>query len=185
MEVNKTLEKVIDAVEEAIRPIIKKGEAMTAAELEWLTKSVCLIETIKKIQQTENEKTNGYQDSYSENSFGDNSYRRGRSAVTGRYVSRDSGGSGHSGYYNEVYDAYRNGAEVPIHQYDIGNNAGGYYRNYGDSSRRYYGSGNAGNYSGHSKHDRMIAALETMQDNAKTEHERQFVQEWLNRAKYQ
>lgn len=180
MEMNKTLEKVIDAVEEAIKPIIKKGEAMTAAELESLTKSICLIEKIKTIQQMDTDKMNGYENGYSENHYSEqnNSYRRGRSPITGRYVSRDNGVS-NNGYYYDVYDAYYN-SESPT-QYDNGNSSR-YYRDYENSTRRY---NDANNYSGHSKHDRMIAALETMQDNAKTEHERQFVQEWLNRAKYQ
>lgn len=81
---HKTLEKIQDAVEEAIRPIIAKGANMNAAELDVLTKAVC---TIEKINQMEN----GSDEEYSRGrSFDDgNSYRRGRSATTGRYVSRD------------------------------------------------------------------------------------------------
>lgn len=51
--------------------------------------------------------------------------------------------------------------------------------NEGYSSRRFYD-----NYSGHSKRDRMIAALEEIYDNAQTDHERQFVKEWLDRIDY-
>ena len=84
MSTSKMLEKINDAVEEAIRPILGKGAAMTAAELDVLTKAVCTIEKIKQIEDAEN--------SYSDNSYGDggNSYRRGRSTTTGRYISRDA-----------------------------------------------------------------------------------------------
>lgn len=78
MSLNKTLEKINDAVEEAIRPIISKGAAMTAAELDVLTKAVCTIEKIKQIENDEY----GYD--------AEHSYRRGRSPMTGRYVSRDA-----------------------------------------------------------------------------------------------
>ena len=47
------LEKIRDSIEEAIKPILKKGEAMTPADLESLTKAVCLIEKIKYIEQCE------------------------------------------------------------------------------------------------------------------------------------
>ena len=89
MGTNKILEKINDAVEEAIRPIISKGASMTAAELDVLTKAVCTIEKIKQIEDGGNSYDN-YSRSY--NSYDDdgNSYRRGRSAVTGRYVSRDA-----------------------------------------------------------------------------------------------
>lgn len=89
MGTNKILEKINDAVEEAIRPIISKGASMTAAELDVLTKAVCTIEKIKQIEDGGNSYDN-YSRSY--NSYDDdgNSYRRSRSAVTGRYVSRDA-----------------------------------------------------------------------------------------------
>ena len=99
---------------------------MSPAELELLSKSICVIEKIKNIQQQGG-------DDYSENS-----YRRGRSRTTGRFVSRDSG----------------------------------------NSSRRYYDSSG---YSGHSIKDRMVAGLEEMFDEAQSEHEKQVVQDWINR----
>jgi hypothetical protein len=45
------LDKIRDSIEEAIKPILKKGEAMTPADLESLTKAVCVIEKIKQIEQ--------------------------------------------------------------------------------------------------------------------------------------
>ena len=105
MSINKTLEKINDAIEEAIRPIIGKGANMSAAELDVLTKAVCTIEKIKQIENGES-----YAD-YSRNSYdsgrNDNhSYERGRSATTGRYVSRDDGYSSRR-YYDG--DNPRNG----------------------------------------------------------------------------
>ena len=92
MSTNKTLDKIQDAVEEAIRPIIAKGANINAAELDILTKAVCTIEKIQQIQ--DGFKTdNGIFDDYSRNrSYDDegNSYRRGRSSITGRYISRDA-----------------------------------------------------------------------------------------------
>lgn len=73
MSTTKTLEKIQDALEEAIRPIIAKGANMNAGELDVLTKAVCTIEKIKQLENCED----GY------------SYERGRSPITGRYVSRD------------------------------------------------------------------------------------------------
>lgn len=87
MSSNKMLEKINDAVEEAIRPIIAKGANMNAAELEVLTKAVCTIEKIKQIENDDNgysEYSRGYNEPMG------NSYRRGRSMTTGRYVSRDA-----------------------------------------------------------------------------------------------
>lgn len=110
MSKNKTLEKINDAIEEAIRPIIGKGAAMNAAELDVLTKAVCTIEKIKQIEDDE------HYAEYSRNSYNsgniirpyedDNSYRRGRNAATGRYVSRDDGYSTRRYYDGE---APRNG----------------------------------------------------------------------------
>ena len=56
-------------------------------------------------------------------------------------------------------------------------NSGRYYRD-GDSSRRYNDSSG---YSGHSIKDRMISRLEEMFDEAQSEHEKQIVQEWIDR----
>lgn len=76
-----------------------------------------------------------YHDSYGyDESYHGDSYRRGRSPVTGRYISR-----------GEDHMSYRDG------------------------------------YSGHSIKDRMVARLEDMMDEAKTDHERQTVSEWINR----
>lgn len=149
----KILEKINDALEEAIKPIVNKGASMTAAELEVLTKAVCTIEKIKQIEDADNYaeySRNSYNGYAPNNSYGSdennsydsgNSYRRGRSATTGRYVSRDS---------------------APHIE--------------GYSSRRFYDG-----YSGHSIKDRMIAQLEKMYDEAQTEHERQILNDEIRR----
>ncbi len=145
MDSNKLLDKINDSIEDAIKPILGKGAAMTPADLESLTKAVCILEKIKTI-----ENGNSYDDSYSENY----SYRRGRSAITGRYVSRDA-----MPYHDDYHDG-------------------------GNSSRRYYdGNSNHNGYSGHSIKDRMIDRLERMFDEAQNEHERQTVNEWINRLR--
>ena len=97
MSTSKMLEKINDAIEEAIRPILSKGAAMTAAELDVLTKAVCALEKVKQIEDSEN--YGGY--SYNDES---NSYRRGRSATTGRYVSRDAAPHFDGGTSRRFYD---------------------------------------------------------------------------------
>ena len=145
------MEKAVDALEDNVKQITRK-ESMTPAELEHLSKSICIIEKIKNIQQQGG-------DDYSENS-----YRRGRSRTTGRFVSRDDGSS--QGYYDN--NAFDGGS----------NNSSRNYRDSGNSSRRYYDSSG---YSGHSIKDRMVARLEEMFDEAQSEHEKQVVQDWINR----
>ena len=162
METNRAIAKAKEKAEDLIRDITRK-EHISPAELEAVMKSVCLI---MKVEASEGGNGSDYDDGYSERGMSRNSYRnemyspmgydeasyrRGRSPITGQYVSRDGGG---------------------------GTSSRGSY----DSSHRYYdgGSRNSG-YSGHSKRDRMIAALEEMYDNAQTNHEREFVQEWLER----
>lgn len=144
---HKTLEKIQDAVEEAIRPIIAKGSSMTAAELDVLTKAVCTIEKINQIETDQSEYSRGA------NSYDDgNSYRRGRSATTGRYVSRD--------------------AMPPQMPHADGYSSRRFYD--GDAVR-------SGGYSGHSIKDRMVSQLEKMYDEAQTDHERQVVNAWIRR----
>ena len=166
MDNDKTLEKIRDSVEDAIRPLLKKGEAMTPADLESLTKAVCIIEKIKRIEDGDFDQSysmNGYSENnpYDDNG---NSYRRGRSSVTGRYVSRDA-------YHDGDSYGYHDGASTRRY-YD------------GGSSTRYYGGNSMSrDYSGHSIQDRMVDRLERMIDEAQSEHERQTVKEWINRLR--
>lgn len=177
MSTNKILDKINDAVEDAIRPIIAKGASMTAAELDVLTKAVCTIEKIKQIEGSSGNYDDGNSfDEYLRNSYNSyddgNSYRRGRSPITGRYVSRDA-----MPYHDDYHDG-GNSNRV----YHDGGASNTYHA--GTNSRRYYDGGSAHNgYSGHSIKDRMIDRLERMFDEAQNEHERQTVNEWINRLR--
>ena len=128
-----------ETIEDVIKGITSKND-ISPAQLEHLSKAVCIIEKLKSLEQQENENS-------------ENSYRRGRSRTTGRYMSRDNS----QGYYD---------------------NSGRHYQDSGNSSRRYNDSSG---YSGHSIKDRMIAKLEEMLDETKTQHEEQFINEWLDR----
>lgn len=165
MESNKLLEKINDSIEEAIKPILKKGESMTPADLESLTKAVCIVEKIKRIEEG-----NSYDDGYSDNGYSytdnGNSYRRGRSATTGRFVSRDSMPS----HDDRSYGYHDGGVSNTYHA--------------GTTPRRYYDGGSMHNgYSGHSRNDMTIYHIENLIDAAQTEQERQFLSEWLRRVK--
>ena len=161
MESNKLLEKINDSIEDAIKPILKKGESMTPADLDNLTKAVCIVEKIKRIEDG-----NSFDDEdYSDDGY---SYRRGRSPITGRYVSRDSMPNDRHYDYHDIGHTMHS-----ARAYDSG-----------ASTRRYYdGSSNHSGYSGHSRHDMTIYHIENLIDAAQTEQERQFLSEWLRRVK--
>lgn len=89
------------------------------------------------------------------------SYRMGRDADTGRYMSRDYGG----GYYDMRNGSYGNDPYMRES-----------YRR-GSYGRESFERG----YSGHSIKDRMVSQLEAMYDEAQTDHERQMVDEWIKR----
>ena len=159
MDSNKFLEKISDSIEDAIKPIIAKGAAMTPADLENIAKAVCIVEKISRIEDGNSYDDGGFSEngySYNDNS---NSYRRGRSPYTGRFVSRDT---------------------MPYH--DDGGNSGRYY-NVGNSSRSYGGGNMSRNYSGHSRNDMTIYHIENLMDAAQTEQERHYLSEWLRRVK--
>ena len=87
---NRILEKAVDALEDNVKQITRK-DTMTPAELEHLSKSICTIERIKNIQR----------DTGDDYESSENSYRRGRSRTTGQFVSRDgSGNSNYRGYHD-------------------------------------------------------------------------------------
>lgn len=85
------------------------------------------------------------------------STRRGRDAMTGRYVSRDNMSRG----------SYDNMGVNSFGSYD-GSYEGTYRGSYADG------------YSGHQK---MIQHLERMYDEAEDEKERQMISEWMRKAK--
>ena len=136
-----TLEEIRESVEEAIKPILKQGGSITPPDLENLTKAVCILEKIKRIEDSETYDDSGYSAT--------GSYNRSMKSMARDRASRNNG------YYE---------GNVSSHRYYDGD------------------SGNSG-YSGHSIQDRMIDQLERMIDEAKTEHERQTVQDWIRRLK--
>lgn len=127
---------------------INNSGTLNPQDVKTVTDAVCLMLKVNELEEWEN----GGEYSYDNGGY---STRRGRSATTGRYVSRDRGPM--MPYQNE---SYSNESYLP--------------------RRSYRGSYDQG-YSGHSIKDRMISALEGMYDEAKTEHERQMVDEWINR----
>lgn len=150
-ELNKSLESLKDLLNEEIRKVTKKGD-ITPTELENMTKTLCLIEKIKMVEDGHDYWDNGEPGMsgrhYPMRSYGIPDWRYDgmsgtrRSSTTGRYMSGD-------------------------------NMSGRYYD-------RSYGMPDPG-YSGHSIKDRMVAKLESMYDEAKTDHERQVVEEWIRR----
>lgn len=74
-------------LEEELRKIVQKND-ISPTELENATKAVCLMQ---KVQELEEWPTDSEMESYySRHGYPmDRSYRRGRDAATGRYVSRD------------------------------------------------------------------------------------------------
>ena len=139
----------LEALEREIKGITKK-ETMSPTEVSNMKEALCAAKSIMDIigelpKDAGDNASNGYSSSYAvrpgfkhESEYSGAyfprevysgypySYRRGRSATTGRYVSRGEHGT-----------------------------------SYGDD------------YSGHSINDRMVAAMEDMYDEAKTDHERQ------------
>lgn len=98
----KTLEELNDLIEKELKTMVQKG-SLTPNELESAEKAVCLMEKIIRLK--EGFYDDGYSSRYSmprmgyDMQYGDGSYARGRSSVTGRYVSRDGG----------YYDGYSQG----------------------------------------------------------------------------
>lgn len=151
MSLNKYLEKLEDHATEVIASTAKK-ENILPADLELAEKAVCMIKSIRQIKNSETIEQGGYSGLMYDPAIhnGDNGYStyRGRSPVTGRYVSRDAAPNAHDSGY---------------------------------SSRRHYDDG----YSGHNNRKGMVETLEEMYSKAQNNHERQYIQEWLDVARSQ
>lgn len=132
-------EKILEKdLKEELAKVTSAG-TVSPTEVKTITDAVCLMLKLKEYEEWDEGKDRdpGY------------SSRRGRSATTGRYMSRDMESS------RNYYD---------------------------DHGRRYYdGSYRGDGYSGHSIKDRMVDSLERMYDEAKTEHERATIDEWIGR----
>lgn len=154
----KCMESVEEILEKELRTEMKKindAGAFAPGQTKTLCEAVDLMLKMKEYGEWANgEMMGGY------------SGRRGRSPMTGRYVSRDYMDSmpGRDGSYDGTYRM--NGS------YNGGSYGGvGYVR--GSYDDPYNGGSYNMGYSGHSINDRMIAALEGMVDNAKSDYERQ------------
>lgn len=137
-ELMKSLDGLEEVLNEEIRKVTKKAD-ITPAELENMTKTLCLIEKIKMIKEG---------DSY-----------------------WDASKSGHYNY--PMWHGYSGEAPYP--------GPDGNWHSGRRHMRMSYGVSPDYGYSGHSIKDRMIAKLESMYDEAKTDHERQVVDEWIAR----
>ena len=106
---NETLTNACKAIEKHIQAIIRKEANMSPIDIDTLSKDLCALESLKRIESNE------YSEGYSENGNSGNSYRRGR-AANGRFVSRDGGNS--AGYYD--------GSGNSLRYYDGSSNNSGY-----------------------------------------------------------
>ena len=175
---DKYLEQLKEKLEEEVKKIAKKDD-ITPQELDNIKDAMCVIDMIDGGGDgySRGMASHGYHRRnmpYEHMSYGDsyNDYPANRNRSYG-YPYDDmphsermyhDGGSyeNHSnrGYYEG--DSYRRGRSPVTGRY---------------ISRGSYEDG----YSGHSIKDRMVARLESMMDEAKTDHERQTVNEWINR----
>lgn len=138
---NNVLMKLEELITKELEKVVNKGD-MTPSELEISKKAVCLLKELKEYEIMDMEVSdNGYSD------------RRGRSPITGRYVSRRDGSySPNASYYD------------PNMSYTYGSN-----RNMNEG------------YSGHSIKDRMVSRLEGMMGEAQNDYERRTIEDFIHR----
>lgn len=110
---NKALMELKESIEREIKKVTKKAD-ITPGELENMTKALCALETIKRIESMDGgmdgehsgrSYARYYRDGYRDG-YADDSYRRGRSDVTGRYVSRDEASRMEQERYRSRDDGY-------------------------------------------------------------------------------
>ena len=89
-KLQQTLQMAIETIEDVIKDITSKKD-INPAQLEHLSKAVCIIDKLKSMQQQENE-------------YSESSYRRGRSRTTGRYMSRDNSNNYYDGNSSRRYN---------------------------------------------------------------------------------
>lgn len=184
---DKTLEHLKETLEDEIKKITKKGD-ITPTELESVQKAVCTIDMIKKMEngQSEGMMMDGesygwntrtapythmpYYTSRNDRSYGDSYNDRSYGRYNNRSYGEDSYGYYHDSYGDDMYSNRRGRSPVTGRYISRGMD------DYSERDRMYRDG-----YSGHSIKDRMVARLESMMDEAKTDHERQTVNEWINR----
>lgn len=162
---DKTLEHLKETLEDEIKKVTKKGD-ITPSELESIQNAVCTIEMINRMSQ------GNFDGEQSMNSYG----YSGRN-VAYRHM------PDYSGYDHRSYgDSYGDYSGRYYHD-SYGYEGDSYRRGRSPVTGRYISRGHEDGYSGHSIMDRMVARLESMFDEAKTDHERQTVSEWINRLR--
>ena len=169
---DKTLEHLKETLEDEIKKIVKKGD-ITPQELESVQKAVCTIDMIDNMSMGGNSEGGSY--GYS----GRNMAYRYPSYAYGDYSER---------YRDSYGDRMRDGS-YDYRSHDRGSyhdgsyHDGSYRRGRSPVTGRYISRGHEEGYSGHSIMDRMVDRLESMYDEAKTDHEKQTVSEWINRLR--
>lgn len=147
----KCMQSVEEILEKELRTEMKKivdAGAFAPGQSKTLCEAVDLMLKMKEYEDRNMDMMEGY------------SERRGRSPMTGRYVSRD--------YRDGSYDPY-----TMRGSYNRGGSYGGVGYVRGSYDDPYNGGSYGMGYSGHSIKDRMIATLEGMVDNAKSDYEKQ------------
>lgn len=150
----KTLEFIKDKFEDELKVLKKKGD-LTPEDVKLVKEMVCTIKDINEMMKS-GQYSEGYSGTNIGNSYGDNV---GNSYGTMHGNMRYSGTNRSPVTGRYISNGSMNGNSYG-HEYPI---------TYG--------------YSGHSIHDRMIAALEPMYDQAKSEHERQVISNEINRIR--
>lgn len=147
---NNVLMKLEELITKELEKVVNKGD-MTPSELEISKKAVCLLKELKEYEVMDMEVSdNGYSD------------RRGRSSVTGRYMSRRDGS--YSGTDAVPYYESYSTTPMPSMYYTYGSN-----RNMNEG------------YSGHSIKDRMVSRLEGMMGEAQNDYERRTIEDFIHR----
>lgn len=105
---SEVIEKLDKLVEKELKAIVDKGD-ITPTEVDNAIKAVCLLHKVKHYEMDE-EIEDEYEDMYSQRpyyrDYGMNSYERGRSPMTGRYVSRDRSGNNSNYWFRSSRNNY-------------------------------------------------------------------------------
>ena len=155
----KTYECLKETLEEQVKLISKKGDKITQDEIMSLYYALKSMDKIDELMEKEMEESGKeYSEGYSRGNYGRSSrYSRGYS-------------NGYGDGYNDGYNGHMSmGNRSPV--------TGKYISQNPMDNRMYYGD----HMYGHSIKDRMIAKIEQMYDEAKSEHEKQVIANTISR----
>lgn len=176
---DKTLENLKETLEDEIKKIVKNGD-ITSQELDNVKDAVCVIDMIDNMSMGENGEGGSYGYSNRNMAYRYPSYAYGDYSERYRDSYGDRMHDGNYGYRNHDRGSYRYDGDS---YHDGSYHDSSYRRGRSPVTGRYISRGHEDGYSGHSIMDRMVASLESMYDEAKTDHERQTVSEWINRLR--